>query len=109
MANRSARSEGRERRSRSLYGGALSCSRVEAVISADPLTILSRYGSRHGTAEADAFGDSSVFGIIETGIGDLEAFDWGLNGRNFCSEARLADGLAVLESSDFGGEDVVFG
>src|ERR1700722_5157367 len=106
MANRRARSEDCDIRPRGLCG-TLSCSRMEAVITDAPL--LSRYGSRHRTAQADALCNAAVFGIVEAGVGDLQAFNGSLDRRNFCCETRLTDGLAMLETSDFGGNDVVFG
>ncbi len=64
-------------------------------------------GFGHGCADANAFGDAAVFGIVEAGVGDLEASDGSLDGWDLGEEAGLADGLAVAEASDFGGDDVL--
>ena len=64
-------------------------------------------GFGHGCANANAFGDAAVFGIVKAGVGDLEASDGSLDGWDLGEEAGLADGLAVAEASDFGGDDVL--
>jgi hypothetical protein len=66
-------------------------------------------GGGHLAADADAFGDAAVFGVVEAGVGDLEAGDGGLDGWDFGGEAGLADGLAVAQAGDFGGDDVLAG
>ena len=63
-------------------------------------------GDGHFGAEADGFGYAAVFGVVEAGVGDLQAGDGGLDGRDLGGEAGLADGLAVAEAGDLGGEDV---
>ena len=60
-------------------------------------------GEGHLGAEADAFGDAAVFGVVKAGVGDLQAGDGGLDGWDFGCEARLADGLAVAQEGGFGG------
>ncbi len=62
--------------------------------------------SGHFFSEADALGDTAVFGIIEAGVCYLEAGDWRLYGWDHGCEAGLAYGLSVAQTRDVGGEDV---